>query len=217
MNIGKRKQRLEILLNRLQEDGEVSNRDLRLVLDESDYETMRANWDAERSSRYCIKPKAIKRYEAMLHQATFAEIKHQQYLGLRKAKQKGDIAIKLANDVEHILEKALDHANDIGGINQPYAHWFDRPVRPNINLSLEDMPRISTSKSFYGNNGSPNPEAGLGLTIRDIKIIAIKNALIKIDDPEAFVDIDPIGEAKKALDQVKGFNGRKLDLSKIKF
>lgn len=187
MNQTKKLARLKVLSDRLQQKDEVSNRDLKLVLSDSEFKQMLDNWDAVKSQKYLDKPREVKHYEKLLKRATLFENRYESYQA--KFDKKLHVQKKLANKVEDSLEKAAEYFNEIttGGFLRI---WFDRDIDAEDGLTLENMPRAITSKSHFGGNGAPFNTT----KIRDIKIVAVEEAIAQIENPS---------NAEQAMDGVR--------------
>ena len=187
MNEVKRLARLKVLLDRLQQKDEVSNRDLKLVLSDSEFKQMLENWDAVKSQKNLDKPKEVKHYEKLLKRATLFENRYESYQ--TKFDKKLHVQKELANEAESSLEKAAEYFNEI--TNDEFLRtWFDRDIDKDGSLALENMPRAITSKSHFGENGSPFNTT----KIRDIKITAVEEAMEQIKNPS---------NAEQAMDGVR--------------
>lgn len=200
MNLQKRQKRLNELLIRLKNNADVPNRDLKLVLTESQYAEMQAQWQIEKSFRKITKPKEIKRYELKLKQATLAHTKYEAYEN-KKTNKKPHMPKKLMNHAESLLEKALEYAVEIGGKHGKFAEWFGGVIAEDVELDLSTMPRIRTSKSYWNDVGKNE------LSIRNIKILAVEHAL-----DEHSVD-DNFNDAIKSIKSIK----TKRNFKDIKF
>ncbi len=200
MNPQKRQQRLNELLIRLKNNADVPNRDLKLVLTESQYAEMQAQWQIEKSFRKITKPKEIKRYEMMLKQATLSHIKYEAYEN-KKTNKKPHMPKKLMNDAESLLEKAFEYAVEIGGRNGGFSDWFGGLVDEDVELDLSTMPRIRTSKSYWNDVGKNE------LSIRNIKILAVEQALSKHNVNN---ELDDATEAIKSFKTKRNFKDIKF-------
>ncbi len=187
MNEVKRLARLKLLLDRLQLKGEVSNRDLKLVLSDSEFKQMLDNWEAVKSQKYLDKPREVKHYEKLLKRATLFTNRYESYQA--KFDKKLHFQKKFTNEAESSLEKAAEYFNEI--TNDGFLRiWFDRDIDAEDGLMLENMPRAITSKSSFGENG-----ATFNTTkIRDIKIAAVEEAMDQIENPS---------NAEQAMDGVR--------------
>jgi hypothetical protein len=200
MNPQKRQQRLNELLIRLKNNADVPNRDLKLVLTESQYAEMQAQWQIEKSFRKITKPKEIMRYELMLKQATLAHIKYEAY-EKKKTNKKPYMPKKLMNDAESLLEKAFEYAVEIGGKHGRFAEWFGGVIVEDVELDLSTMPRIRTSKSYWNDVGKNE------LSIRNIKILAVEHALSKHNVNN---ELDDATEAIKSFKTKRNFKDIKF-------
>ena len=200
MNLQKRQQRLNELLIRLKNNADVPNRDLKLVLTESQYAEMQAQGHIEKSHRKITKPKEIKRYELMLKQATLAHIKYEAYEN-KKTNKKPHMPNKLMNDAESLLEKALEYAVEIGGKHGKFAEWFGGVIAEDVELDLSTMPRIRTSKSHWNDVGKNE------LSIRNIKILAVEKAL---DEHNLRDELDDAMETIKSIRSKRNFKDIKF-------
>lgn len=200
MNEVKRLARLKLLLDRLQQKDEVSNRDLKLVLSDSEFKQMLENWDAVKSQKYLDKPKEVKHYEKLLKRATLFENRYESYQA--KFDKKLHVQKELANEAENSLEKAAEYFNEI--TNDGFLRiWFDRDIDTDGGLALENMPRAITSKSHFGENGSPFNTT----KIRDIKITAVEEAMEQIENPSnAEQAMDGFKEAMNMINSFKSRN-----------
>jgi len=203
MNPQKRQQRLNELLTRLKNNADVPNRDLKLVLTESQYAEMQAQWQIEKSFRKITKPKEIKRYEMMLKQATLSHIKYEAYKF--NPKRKIHVQEKMKNHAKHLFEIALEATMEIGGKGQALRVWFDRDIDGEIIIDVgaevSEMPRIKTSKSIFANSFNDK------FTKRDIKILVIEQAL------NEYSVNDELNDAMDAIKSIK----TKPNLKDIKF
>jgi hypothetical protein len=195
MNQAKRLARLKVLLDRLQQKDEVSNRDLKLVLSDSEFKQMLENWDAVKSQKYLDKPKEIKRYEKLLKRATLFANRYESYQG--KLTSKPHIQTALMNKADDELEKAAEcffEITSMGILNG----WFDRDIVKDASLAIENMPRAITSKSSFGGNGA---------SFNSIKIAAVEEAMDQIENPSnAEQAMDGFNES---MNMINSFRNRK--------
>ena len=200
MNQAKKLARLKVLLDRLQLKDEVSNRDLKLVLSDSEFKQMLENWEAVKSQKNLDKPKEVKHYEKLLKRATLFTNRYESYQ--TKFDKKLHVQKDVANEAESSLEKAAEYFNEI--TNDGFLRkWFDRDIDKDGSLTLENMPRAITSKSSFGENG-----ATFNTTkIRDIKIAAVEEAIEQIENPSnAEQAMDGF---KEAMNMINSFKSRK--------
>ena len=204
MNEVKRLARLKVLLDRLQQKDEVSNRDLKLVLSDSEFKQMLENWEAVKSQKNLDKPKEVKHYEKLLKRATLFANRYESYQA--KFDKKIHVQKELANEAESSLEKAAEYFNEI--TNDGFLRiWFDRDIDKDGSLVMENMPRAITSKSSFGENGATfNPTK-----IRDIKIAAVEEAMDQIENPSnAEQAMDGF---KEAMNMINSFKSRKRNFN----
>ena len=200
MNEPKRLARLKVLLLRLNNNQEVSNRDLKLALTDNEYGEMRENWQAVKSQKHRDKPKEVKNYEKLLKRATLFENRYESYQA--KIDKKLNVEKELSNEAEYSLEKAAEYFIEIMTGNGLRA-WFDREIAENESLALENMPRTITSKSYFGGGSSIVKTT----KIRDIKIDAVEQAINQIENPsnanQANNGFDEVKETIKKLNSLK--------------
>lgn len=207
MNELKRLERLKVLLVRLKNNDEVTNRDLKLVLSSADFQEMQDYWKSIKSEKTAKKPKEVKRYEQMLKRATLFENRYETYQA--KFGKKREIEKEFVNRTEHELEKALEYFIEIT-TGSDLISWFDRRIDPNKNLALENMPRTNTSKSYHC-EASP---AFSKIKIRDVKIDAVEKAIDQIESPSNTKLVnDGLDEAKESIAKLNSLKRRKIDFN----
>ena len=107
MNQAKKLARLKVLLDRLQLQGEVSNRDLKLVLSDSEFKQMLENWEAVKSQKNLDKPKEVKHYEKLLKRATLFTNRYESYQA--KFDKKIQIRVILYISILKFIERSFFH------------------------------------------------------------------------------------------------------------
>lgn len=204
MNEVKRLARLKLLLDRLQQKDEVSNRDLKLVLSDSEFKQMLENWEAVKSQKNLAKPREVKHYEKLLKRATLFENRYEKYQA--KINGKLNVQKELANESEYSLEKAAEYFNEIT-TDGFLRIWFDRDIDADGGLALENMPRSITSKSDFAENGAPFNNT----KIRDIKIVAVEEAIEQIENPSNANQA--INGLEEAMTTMNSFKSRKRNFN----
>lgn len=79
MNRVKKLARLQTLLQRLNNNEQVSNRDLKLVLTDIEFKEMKENWNSIQLQKKLDKPKQIREYEKRLKRATLFQNRYESY------------------------------------------------------------------------------------------------------------------------------------------
>ena len=174
MNINLKITRIKDLIARLEAGDTVSSRALSRVLSEAQMRTLGERWEAEKASRKVIKPKAIKKYEALIKTAIllygrgdrmcFEDTPHHK---IRAMFNKADNAFELS--LEHLTE-AIDSDCSL-------TLWIDRDLK-DASYDPVGIPRVIGSSSFecLDKRKTPYPT----LTKRQLKIYALEDTLAAI-------------------------------------
>lgn len=179
--------RLNLLLHRLNTDLAVSNRDLKNALTEPQNTEMIEMWENQKAARSQKKPLAVTEYERRLRIVSAANARYERIQKVRLQKNV-DLATKMGGKVQQLCEQLIEYFEHIA---PQYSNWFDRHNVENISLDYTSLPRIVTSRSHHAHKCVMQQ-----LTKRDIKIIALENAIKEIETPTT---ICPIEELKATL------------------
>lgn len=208
MNRVKKLARLQTLLQRLNNNEQVSNRDLKLVLTDIEFKEMKENWNSIQLQKKLDKPKQIREYEKRLKRATLFQNRYESYQA--KFNKKLEIEKSLINRAEHELEKTAEYFFDIT-YNNRFIGWFDRSINKEDVLALENMPRTITSNSLF----AESKQITNTISIRNLKIQTVEKAIDQIDSPPKDDElIDEWDETKKLIDELKSLSRkkRKIDI-----
>jgi len=207
MNNAKRLARLKTLLERLNTDQDVSNRDLKLVLTEKQYQEMQELWKNQKEMKesYKDKPPEVLDYESRLKKVILAYARYEK-CNSKKIKKSLYECKKFEEKAEQLAEELNCYFNEIILSRNINMMWFDRSIADGVDLS--SLPRLITSRSHYLEQ-KPNRV----LTIRECKINAVEEAISDFEDPKQSEEekLQQIAEAlKKTTTKKSDFSGFKM-------
>ena len=175
MNMNLQIKRMKTLIARLESGDVVSTRALSRVLTEDQMKTLEEEWKQEKSNRKLIKPRAIKKYEALIKNAIllygrgdrmcFEEAPHHK---IKAMFHKADSA----------FEGALEHLQEAINIDGSIRLWVDRDLSE-ASCCPMGIPRVIGSASFECRDKRKTPFPTF--TKRDLKIYALEEALASLE------------------------------------
>jgi hypothetical protein len=181
-----KKKRIAELIKRLEQGESVQARDMNLVLTPSQAKAMDEAWANQKDVRKPVKPKEIKEYEKLLKQAVMLYGRYEKYENetnnlnatTTKKERKNEFTekTKLAiKDAQYYLVNEIAKQSSL-------REWFDREFDldgVDIGLELVRLPRLITSRSENKLVGIKDQQSYK--TIKEVKLDALRNALIEID------------------------------------
>lgn len=208
MNPSKRRARLVELIGRMNDGHDISTRDMKIVLKEEEHDEFIQMWDAEKDKRTAEKPPSVRDYEKLLNQWHIAEARVQRYRNLHTKVQATLMRMSKGVDtyLERIQEYLLEHQDDA-----EFNLWLDRqnryqnssdeinPASPSN--SLHTPPLVVTSRSHHKQSNGCMEK----LSKRDIKLMAMEQALNHLDSPLEVVEVKLLSGLGISKDKFKGF------------
>ena len=151
-------QRVKRLLEKLKKGDAVSTRDLEGAVGKEGVAEYESRWqiEIEQRSQFEDKPEAIKEYEALIHAADFDynRAEGMKRIGKRSKKDKvgRNSRQRLRDQSETKYERALEHLEEIIGIDGSLRVWFDRDLdfdanTTTLSIDPQSVPRTVTSRS----------------------------------------------------------------------
>lgn len=174
--MAERKEKLEELLARLKQGGNVQNRDLRTWLDEEAYAAYEAEWAGQLEIRVMLKdkPEDIRTYEQLLRKAQLFE-NRTAAANARLRKQSAQASLSKA---QAGYERALEFLDDAISADPSLTAWLDRTVNWSPeecpSLCADDVPRAITSRRLGSGGGGWR---GALMTKRELKVTILMRAL----------------------------------------
>lgn len=171
-------EKIKRLLKKLHNGQHVQNRDIKIVLNEEQFEQMEKQWSEQKDLREELKnkPEPVKRYEKKLKKALFTYNK-------ASTAQKQLTARRLFRQADIEFENLLEYLQEIIFAEPELRAWFDRDTNYTVNndnaLSPVAVPRVVTSKSL---NVAGRGFAGGVMTKGDVKIQALEHALSELEN-----------------------------------
>jgi len=195
--------KLEAVLDRLNRQEIVQNRQLQALLSDDGYARYLDDCRMQRDLRETLqdKPSEVKEYEKRLKKAIFAYSKGDA-ASVRGQSQAGQ---KLLHNAEHQFERALEYLSEAVAQDPGLQLWFDRYLdSENITgtrLSPQNMPQVVTSRS-YRNRGVRYKS--FKRSIREIKISAVESELkLLIGDGPGAVSKDEVATVAARTNRLK--------------
>lgn len=176
MKISTRIKKLQAVLDRLNRDEIVQNRQLQALLSDDGYARYLDDSRAQKELRETLhdKPAEVQEYEKRLKKAMFAYSKGDAASGRGQAKA-GE---KLLHNAQHQFEQALEYLSERLAQDPGLRMWFDRELNSEnvagTRLSPQNMPQVVTSRSL-GNLGAGYH--GIKRNIRQVKKDAVEREL----------------------------------------
>ena len=190
MKSATRIRKLEAVLDRLNRQEIVQNRQLQALLSDDGYARYLDDCRMQRDVRETLldKPAEVKEYEKRLKKAMFAHSKGDAASG-RGQSQAGQ---KLLHNAQHQFERALEYLSEAIAQDPGLQMWFDRDLdSENVagtRLSPQNMPQVVTSRSSRNRDGGYK---SIKRSIREIKIAAVENELkLMVGDGPAAISKD---------------------------
>jgi ferritin-like metal-binding protein YciE len=171
MNTQKQITRIKTLIERLEAGETVSTRALSRVLTESQMTTLSEEWESEKSSRKVQKPKAIKKYEALIKNAILLYGRGDR-MCFEKAPHHKIRA--MCHKAENAFELALEHLSEAIDSDSSLRLWIDRDLRE-AECDPIGIPRVIGSSSFECQSKLKVPFPTF--TKRQFKVFALEQAL----------------------------------------
>lgn len=179
--IGRQKQKLEHLIDRIKREKNVQNRDLKTWLTADAWATYVDELATQQALRSEVqkKPDTVREYERLVALANFSYNKGEGF----SVRRKSVAARRYFERAEALYECALEHLQEIMAADPSLCVWFDRDTSwtadSEISLCPSAVPHVVTSRSLDNRGG------GLLRQIRskrDLKIAAIEHALVELKE-----------------------------------
>ena len=204
MSPERRKVRLQALIERMNNDQDIAQRDLKIVLLPVEYAVFQAQWDSQKDIREYIqsKPATVTEYEELTRIGQFFYNKSEGYSNNpRKANHRDPNGVryakKFADQAQAAFERALGHLAESVQVDPSLQVWFDRPLEFGFNGNIspsspETMPKACPSRS-------PDRQS-TGLlhskqSKRELKLQALQNAIDALMPPDN-ADLDDVATAR---------------------
>ena len=167
--------RIKDLIARLEAGDAVSSRALSRVLTEAQMKTLEDEWEAEKGSRKAVKPKAIKKYEALIKNAIllYGRGDRMCFEGVPDHKIKA-----MFHRADSAFEAALEYLQEAINIEGSIRLWVDRDLSE-ASCCPVGIPRVIGSASFECRDKRKTPFPTF--TKHDLKIYALEDALAKLE------------------------------------
>ncbi|WP_413439144.1 hypothetical protein ACFDAU_06300 [Sulfuriferula sp. GW1] len=194
------------LVEKLNNGGNVSLRDLEAALGKDGVEDYENRWryELEKRNQFSQKPEEIKQYEALVHEADFDENRANGIKGIGKRSKKDslgrDSKKRLREQAESKYERALEYLSEILNADPSLEIWFDRkvdidPNTSNLGTHPQGVPRTVTSRSEY------KLDDGLAQkrSKADIKREALQEAIEWLERKDGAGTTRELGDEEKVL------------------
>lgn len=167
--------RIKDLIVRLEAGDNVSSRALSRVLSETQMKTLEEEWGAEKAGRKVDKPKAIKKYEALIKNTILLYGRGDRMCFEKVPKHK---ITAMFHKADSAFEAALEHLQEAIDIDGSMSLWIDRNLK-DASCCPVGIPRVIGSSSFecLDKRKTPYPT----LTKRQLKVFALEDALAKLE------------------------------------
>ena len=203
MDMPKKIERIKELINRLNNDHDVTNSSLSRVLSEEEFNHYKKEWDEELASRKVEKPEVIKIYEKKIKIAILNYTKMERYSLMNG---KAVLAREYAHKAESQFERAIEFLEDHFQSNSDLRLWIDRDP-DGSSLDPISIPRVIGSKSFecQDKRKSPYPI----MTKKQLKLTTLEMVLENLlgkDDNSQNKFLEPTYSKKKKVIDTSGFN-----------
>lgn len=191
MKITTRIRKLQVVLDRLNRQEIVQNRQLQALLSGDGYARYLDDCRVQKELREALqdKPAEVREYEKRLKKAMFAYSKGDAASGRGQAKA-GE---KLLHNAEHQFERALEYLSERLAQDPGLQMWFDRGLdSENVlgtRLSPKNMPQVVTSRSYRNRGGG---HQSILRSIRQVKKDAVERELELLggDSPAKLTESD---------------------------
>jgi hypothetical protein len=204
MNSLRKIKRLEILINRLKEGGDITPSSMVRVLTPSQIERFKTDWNDYLDSQRVSKPSRLKKYEEMIKVGCLHYQRMERYSFTPK---KSQLAKKFAWKAEDQFEKAIEYLIEQIQIDSNLRMWIDREP-DGSNLTPIGIPRVIGSSSFECLVKAKNPYPVI--TKKELKLRALELALSELTE-SSLEDLDVTEEL------VRFSKPKTLDFSSFKF
>ena len=199
--------KLEAVLDRLNRQEIVQNRQLQALLSDDGFARYLDDCRMQKDVRETLqdKPAEVKEYEKRLKKAMFAHSKGDTASG-RGQSQAGQ---KLLHNAQHQFERVLEYLSEAIAQDPGLRMWFDRDLdSENITgtrLSPANMPQVVTSRSYRNRDGGYK---SLKRSIREIKIAAVESELNTLmdDSPAAVSEEELIARINRVKKQLSKYD-----------
>ena len=175
MNMKLKIHRIKDLIARLESGDAVSTRALSRVLTEAQMKTLEEEWEEEKSNRKVIKPRAIKKYEALIKNAIFLYGRGDRMCFEKAPHHKIKTMFQKADSA---FEGALEHLQEAINIDGSIRLWVDRDLSE-ASCCPVGIPRVIGSASFECRDKRKTPFPTF--TKRELKIYALEEALAMLE------------------------------------
>lgn len=207
------------LVEKLNNSGDVSLRDLEAALGKDGVEDYENRWryELDKRSQFAQKPEEIKQYEALVHEADFDENRANGIKQIGKRSKKDihgrDSKKRLREQAESKYERALEYLSEILNADPSLEIWFDRkadfdPDTTNLGTHPQGVPRTVTSRSEY--------KLGDGLAEKrskaDIKREVLEETIDWLERKDEFGTDGELGSEQKLILKQKLAKLKKNDL-----
>ena len=185
MDLNQRKVRITTLLERLGNNIDVAQRDLKAVLSKEQFASLHQQWKAQQELRDQAKekPPEIVEYEKRLQKALFEYAKGEGYsVSTRRKQAVGDDGKRSGprayRRAETAFERLIEYLEERLSADPGLCIWIGRQIEfgptGDLGLSPEQMPRVVTSRS--ADRKGDGRLVGMR-TKREIKMMALEEAL----------------------------------------
>lgn len=170
--------RIKNLITRLEAGDAVSSRALSRVLSEGQMNTLEEAWKEEKASRKVRKPKAIKKYEALIKNAILLYGRGDRMCFEDASQHKIRAMFRKADNA---FELALEHLKEAIERDCSNRLWIDRDLQ-DASYDPIGIPRVIGSSSFECLDKRKNPFPTF--TKRQLKVFALEEALALLAPPK---------------------------------
>jgi len=207
MNTDKRIKRIQTLLDRLNNEAQVSTRELEAVLTQAEIIELHKSWSEEKAMGRIKKPTEIVRYGELLKTACMYYGKMEHYSSGRK--KNISLSKKFSNKADSAFEKAIEYIRDMVSTDRELAIWLDRNVFKEAGYSPAGVPRVIGSKNFECLNKNKRPYRLM--TKKQLKITFLEKKLEELlsGSLEAFMEVESL--------HIQPKNVRNMDFSGFRF
>lgn len=198
-----RYEKLNKLLEKLKRGETVHNRELRTWLGPEGFAEYESECAAQTEFRAQLndKPADVKEYERRLRLAFLAYNKAEG----ASTRERHAVAKKHFYKAEALLERALEHLQEVVAADPSLCVWFDRDttwtVDGDVGVDPILIPRVVTSRSLDNMGGGLKSQLQ---TKREVKVAAIERTLLTLDeDAQQVTDVELAAKRKRLEEFLK--------------
>jgi hypothetical protein len=197
---GKRLERLQRLLAKLDSGVDVQSRDLKNALTSAEWTRLVSWWNDEKENRNVSPPADLAEYIKRKKKVALANARSQRYSFRDRLKLQASISRRLAEEVDSATDKLLEYLKDRLSADPSLIAWLT-PQEPfgTVWESIDRgaLPLVSTSRTARTKRSGPSGRR----TKRDLKRLAVQQAINSIQEPEedqqSFTSIKPRDKKNK--------------------